>query len=618
MVAVRPMTQAAGPAPSILLVATSDATTRSLLRKALHVRAVEVVEAADGVEALALARRLHVDLVLLDAFLAVLDGISVCSRIRALPAVEQPAIAIMGLSSERTVELAYSAGADEILTKPLLPNLIRQRVEVLLRRKQMEKRLRLLERAVEAAGTGFTVMDARSSEYPLLYANPAFLSMTGWPKEEILGENLRVLRGPETDVAATTELRDALAEGRACRVLVKNYRKDQTPFWNDLAVSPILDPAGRVTHFVAVQTDVTARVGVGDLAASQHLEALTAERTRMLEGVLAKVEERRRFTETILNGMIAGVVTTTPEGVISFANRAALRTLGVSMADCVGRPLLEMFAGNEELREVIEGRAERPEARLDFPLISPGGVRLYVGMSVMRVPEELRREFGYVILFRDLAETLERESEDSLGLPAPIGTPGLGPGTIAPAEEVEPLADDPDEDAAALRHRPEAVPKPCVPGELVEQALARLEHEEVGARPGTIEIAPDLPLVLADAEQVVLALARLLQNAAHRAGHPDRVHLRVTETRAVGERGHKPEPFVRVDVLFPREEMTDDDMSPDPESERHRQLRRMDIATADQLLQANGGRLVQQLGDEDQRLLSAFLPTAPPAPAEPA
>jgi PAS domain S-box-containing protein len=608
---------ATGPTPSILLVATSDATTRSLLRKALHVRAVEVVEAADGVEALALVRRLHVDLVLLDAFLAVLDGISVCARIRALPAIEQPAIAIMGLSSERTVELAYSSGADEILTKPLLPNLIRQRVEVLLKRKQMEKRLRLLERAVEAAGTGVTIMDARSSEYPLLYANPAFLSMTGWPREEILGENLRVLRGPETDVAATTELRDALAEGRACRVLVKNYRKDQTPFWNDLAVSPILDPAGRVTHYVAVQTDVTARVGVGDLAASQHLEALTAERTRMLEGVLAKVEERRRFTETILNGMIAGLVTTTPEGVISFANRAALRTLGVSMADCVGRPLLEMFAGNEELRDVIEGRAERPEARLDFPLISPGGVRLYVGMSVMRVPEELRREFGFVILFRDLAETLERESEDSLGLPAPVGTPGIGPGTIAPAPaEVEPLADGDGEEAEALRRRPDAVPRPCAPADLVEQALARLE-QEVGARPGTVDVAAELPLVLADADQVVLALARLLQNAVHRAGRPDRVDLRVFETRAVGERGLRPEPFVRVDILFPREEMTEDDLSPDPESERHQQLRRMDIATAEHLLQANGGRMVQQLGDEEQRLLSAFLPTVPPV-AEPA
>src|SRR5260370_35716998 len=96
--------------PSALLVATSDSGTRALLRKALHVRAVEVVEAADGVEALALARRLELDLVILDAFLAVLDGISVCARIRALPSINQPLTAIMGLSSQRPVALAYSDG----------------------------------------------------------------------------------------------------------------------------------------------------------------------------------------------------------------------------------------------------------------------------------------------------------------------------------------------------------------------------------------------------------------------------------------------------------------------------------------------------------------------------
>ena len=139
----------------------------------------------------------------------------------------------------------------------------------------------------------------------------------------------------------------------------------------------------------------------------------------------------------------------------------------------------------------------------------------------------------------------------------------------------------------------------------------------MGSRPGTIEVAADLPLVLVDSEQVVLALARLLQNAAHRAGHPDRVHLHVFETRAVGERGLRTEPFVRVDILFPREEMTEDDLSSDPASERQRQLRRMDIATAEQLLQANGGRLAQHLGDDDQRLLSAFLPTVPVSAGEP-
>jgi PleD family two-component response regulator len=95
--------------PSTLLVATSDSGTRALLRKALHVRAVEVVEASDGVEALALARRLELDLVLLDAFSAVLDCIRSARASAPLPSSASPH-RHHGLEPERTVELAYPRG----------------------------------------------------------------------------------------------------------------------------------------------------------------------------------------------------------------------------------------------------------------------------------------------------------------------------------------------------------------------------------------------------------------------------------------------------------------------------------------------------------------------------
>ncbi|MCU0242274.1 MAG: response regulator [Vicinamibacteria bacterium] len=102
---VTPPAEEAATQKSTVLVATSDATTRALLARALHVGAVEVIDATDGVEALALARRLDLDLILLDAFLAVLDGISVCGRIRALTDVDVPPIIIMGVRSERAVEV---------------------------------------------------------------------------------------------------------------------------------------------------------------------------------------------------------------------------------------------------------------------------------------------------------------------------------------------------------------------------------------------------------------------------------------------------------------------------------------------------------------------------------
>lgn len=577
-------------------------------------RAVEVVEASDGVEALALARRLELDLVLLDAFLAVLDCISVCARIRALPSISQPLIAIMGLSSERTVELAYSEGADEILPKPFHPALIRQRVEIMLRRKQRENRLRLMARALEAAGTGVTIMDARSSEYPLTYANPAFHKMTAYAPEELVGKSLRILRGPETDVAALTELRDALSAGRPTRVLLQNYRKDGATFWNDLAAAPIPDDVGRVTHFVAVQTDVSQRMRSGKLTATD-LEEFAAERTRELEGTLTRVEERRRFIETILNGLVAGLITTDAKGVVSFANRAALHTLGVSLADCVGRTVIEIFGNNEEIREAVESTTRHAETRLDFPLITPGGVRLYVGMSIMPVPEELRAEVGLVFLFRDLATTLEREEETAAEeAAAEAEAVGEARPTVTDVDAVHPEVDE-AHPVESGRRRARLALRYCTPADLIRQAAHSIEGAAGEADALRIEAAADLPEVLVDREQVAEALSRLLGNAAHRAGGLKRVRVRLAQAEAMGERGVRPEPFVRVDVLFPREEITEEDLGAE-EVARRQPHRREDLANAEQLLQANGGRLVPTGPETDERCLSALIPAASrPAPA---
>ena len=76
----------------------------------------------------------------------------------------------------------------------------------------------------------------------------------------------------------------------------------------------------------------------------------------------------------------------------------------------------------------------------------------------------------------------------------------------------------------------------------------------------------------------------------------------------MGERGVRPEPFIRVDILFPREEITEDDISADPEGTRRRAHREEDLATAEQLLQANGGRLIPAPEIPRSAALSALIP----------
>jgi hypothetical protein len=131
-----------------------------------------------------------------------------------------------------------------------------------------------------------------------------------------------------------------------------------------------------------------------------------------------------------------------------------------------------------------------------------------------------------------------------------------------------------------------------------------------------LEAPAGLPEVLVDREQVVEALGRLLGNAAHRAGGPSHLRVRLAEAKAMGERGVRPEPFIRVDILFPRESITEDDIGPDAGT-RRRAHRKEDLATADQLLQANGGRLVPA-PESEERCLSALIPAGSRAAAPPA
>jgi PAS domain S-box-containing protein len=108
--------------------------------------------------------------------------------------------------------------------------------------------------------SGISVANAREPDMPLVYVNPAFEVMTGYSLEEVRGRNCRFLQNNERSQPGRTLIREALEEQREVRVLMKNFRKDGTSFWNELALSPIRNRAGEVTHVVGIQMDVTARV----------------------------------------------------------------------------------------------------------------------------------------------------------------------------------------------------------------------------------------------------------------------------------------------------------------------------------------------------------------------
>jgi PAS domain S-box-containing protein len=591
-----------------VLVASSDSATRDVLRRVLNVPAVEVIDASDGVEALALARRLALDLLVLDPFLAVMDGISVCSRIRSLVDIDQPPILMVGLSSDRAIEVALTSGADETLAKPLNPALLRYRARVLLARRQEERRLRLLRRAIEAAPGGLALLDARSSEYEVTLANPAFARQTGYADGELQGQNLRLLAGPETDVAGLTELRESMAGGRTARVLLKSYRKDGTTFWNDVAAAPVLDPSGRLTHYVTVQNDVSSIVEAPGLVAARAVEEQVAARTRALESALNQVEARRRLSEAILNALASATLATDPEGVVVFANLAALRTLGTSLHDCIGRSVVELFGHHEGVAEVIAGAVPaHREHRLDFPTISPGGNRFYVGMSITPAPEALRDQIAFIFLFRDVAETIDMETDPQLRR-----LTAAQEAAVAEAEAAtEPV---PVPEAPALGVAP---PRRIVlalryvsPVDLARGAIRSLsqEREEDGAFV-RLETADDVPEVLVDRQQVTEALSLILAGILEGGPDPADVRVRLTRTEAPAGPSGQPAPTAQIEISYPAV-VTGHGLATEPISTPRHPKRRADLGLAEKLLEANGGRLIRPLRDASRPALTVLLRAA--------
>lgn len=142
-------------------------------------------------------------------------------------------------------------------------------------RKHAEERLRLRDRAIQAVTQGILITDPNQPDNPIIYASPSFEALTGYSVSEALGRNCRFLQGKDTDPDSVTRVREAIQREQPCTLDLLNYKKDGTPFWNQLSISPVRDNDGRLTHFVGVQADVTSRKTLEEqFRQSQKMEAI--------------------------------------------------------------------------------------------------------------------------------------------------------------------------------------------------------------------------------------------------------------------------------------------------------------------------------------------------------
>ncbi|RZL53266.1 MAG: PAS domain-containing protein [Variovorax sp.] len=129
--------------------------------------------------------------------------------------------------------------------------------------------------AIETTRMPMLVTDPRRPDNPIVFANRAFLSMSGYTNEEILGHNCRFLQGPDTSRAAVMAIREAIQDNREFSTEILNYRKDGSTFWNALYISPVFNQNKEVVYFFASQLDVSRRRDAEEaLGQAQKMEAL--------------------------------------------------------------------------------------------------------------------------------------------------------------------------------------------------------------------------------------------------------------------------------------------------------------------------------------------------------
>ncbi len=225
----------------------------------------------------------------------------------------------------------------------------------------IQQELRLHDRAMAASSCGITIADAQRPDLPLIYVNDAFITITGYTRKEVMDRNCRFLQSDDRDQPAVDEIRRAIRMGTHCKVLLRNYRKDGTFFWNELFMSPLYE-GDLLTHFIGIQTDVTAR---------EEARQQVIQKQRALEAALAELRETQVMLihaekMNALGQMVAGVAHEI-NNPISFVN-SNIHALKPMVVDIVAAyTSLEQLAQRTDTSDISRAiETLRKDADIDF------------------------------------------------------------------------------------------------------------------------------------------------------------------------------------------------------------------------------------------------------------
>jgi PAS domain S-box-containing protein len=174
-----------------------------------------------------------------------------------------------------------------------------------------------LKRMIDASPIAAVLSDPRQPDNPIVHCNQAFLDLTGYGRDEVLGRNCRFLAGPTTEPDLSEKIRQGVRDRIPVLVEIRNYKKDGTPFRNAVLVAPIFDDEGELDYFLGSQSaapdpDAPSRAQI----ARAKIEALSPRQREVL----------RALSQGRLNKQIAGELGVT-ERTVKMHRAALLKAL---------------------------------------------------------------------------------------------------------------------------------------------------------------------------------------------------------------------------------------------------------------------------------------------------